>query len=92
MKLLMRTKTFVGVISLGRLVLYRENPSSNEIEFRQTINLQGPDLTVDVKSDHKNEKHFTLVIGSRRKSKHDETFEVNTRCKIFIANDYVIVT
>ena len=78
MKLLMRTKTFIGVISLGRLILYRENTSSNEVEYRQTINLQGPDITVDVKSDHKNEKHFTLII--HRASKADETYEVSTSC------------
>ena len=93
MKHLMRTKKYIGVISLGRLILYRENSSSNEKEFRQMIQLEGPNTTMEVKSHGRNEKRFSLIIHTTcSKSIKDETFEVNTISNTFIVKYYIIVS
>ena len=74
MKSLLRTKNYLGVISMGRLILYRESTPSDEKEFKQLINLQGPNITSEVQSDHKNEKRFTLIVHAGHKN---ETFDVS---------------
>ena len=86
MKSMLRTKKYIGVISLGRLILYRERPSpSNEIEFRQLIQLQCQNATVEVKSHHKHENRFTLIIHTTAsRSTKNETFEVNTIYNTFV--------
>ena len=59
---------------MGRLILYRESTPSDEKEFKQLINLQGPNITSEVQSDHKNEKRFTLIVHAGHKN---ETFDVS---------------
>ena len=82
MKFLMRTKKFMGVISMGRLVLYREAklPSHEKI-FDTVIPLAGPNISVKINSDHRNDKRFTITVETICAGKtKNETYEV------FIAN------
>ena len=62
---------------MGRLILYRESTTpSDEKVFKQLINLQGPNITSEVESDHKNEKRFTLIVHAGHKN---ETFDVSVK-------------
>ena len=78
MKWLLGTKHYIGVISVGRLILYREaKPPSHEKIVDQVIQLQGPNITIKIKSDHKHEKRFTLVVKTKSfGNKKEEIFEV----------------
>ena len=78
MKLLMRTRKFIGVISIGRLILYREDKSNiHEKIYDTDIKLQGQDRKVDVNPDSKNDKRLNLTIVSEVDGKRKyETYEV----------------
>ena len=78
MKLLMRTRKFIGVISIGRLILYREDKSNiHEKIYDTDIKLQGEDRKVDVNPDSKNDKRLNLTIVSEVDGKRKyETYEV----------------
>ena len=78
MKFLMRTKKFMGVISMGRLVLYREAklPSHEKI-LDTVIPLAGPNISVKINSDHRNDKRFTISVETICAGKtKNETYEV----------------
>ena len=78
MKFLMRTRKFIGVISIGRLILYREDKSNIHEKIYDTyIKLQGEDRKVDVNPDSKNDKRLNLTIVSEVDGKRKyETYEV----------------
>ena len=78
MKLLMRTRKFIGVISIGRLILYREDKSNiHEKIYDTDIKLQGQDRKVDVNPDSKNDKRLNLTVVSEVDGKRKyETYEV----------------
>lgn len=78
MKFLMRTKKFLGVISAGRLILYREAklPSHEKI-LDTVIPLSGSNVTVKIKPDDKHDKRFTLNVETYKEGKRKEdTYEV----------------
>ena len=78
MKFLMRTKKFMGIISMGRLVLYREAklPSHEKI-LDTVIPLAGPNISVKINSDHRNDKRFTIAVETICAGKtKNETYEV----------------
>ena len=78
MKFLMRTKKFLGVISAGRLLLYRESkPPSHEKIFDTVIPLCGSNVTVKIKPDDKHDKRFSLNVVTYNEGKRKEdTYEV----------------
>ena len=78
MKFLMRTKKFLGVISAGRLLLYRESkPPSHEKIFDTVIPLCGSNVTVKIKPDDKHDKRFSLNVETYNEGKRKEdTYEV----------------
>ena len=78
MKLLMRTRKFIGVISIGRLILYREDKSNiHEKIYDTDIKLQGQDRKVDVSPDGKNDRRLNLTVVSEVDGKRKyETYEV----------------
>ena len=80
MKFLMRTRRFIGVISIGRLFLYREDKSSGHEKIYDTdIKLQGQDRKVDVNPDSKNDRRLNLTVVSYVEGKRkDETYEVRS--------------
>ena len=86
MKFLMRTRKFIGVISVGRLILYREEkPPSHEKLFDTVIKLQGQDVKVDINPDSKHEKRLNLNVVSFVDGKsRAETYEVSK--EIFLLN------
>ena len=75
----MRTRKFIGVISVGRLILYREEkPPSHEKVFDTVIKLQGQDVKVDVNPDSKHDKRLNLNVVSFVDGKRkDDTYEVS---------------
>ena len=74
----MRTKKFLGVISAGRLVLYREcKPPSHEKVFDTMIPLCGSNVNVKIKPDDKHDKRFTINVETYNEGKRKEdTYEV----------------
>ena len=79
MKFLMRTKKFVGMISVGRFVLYREaKPPGHEKIFDTVIPLRDSNITVKVRSDPKHDKRFIIAVETFSDGKRkDETYEVS---------------
>ena len=85
MRFLSRTKEFLGVISSGRLLLYREsNPHINEKIFDTVITLTGSNITVEILPDNKKDIRFTLTVATFEEGKRKEdTYEVRLNIVIF---------
>ena len=91
MRFLMRTRRFIGVISIGRLILYREEkPPSHEKVFDTEIKLQGQDLKVDVNPDTKHDKRLSLTVVSFIDGKRkDETYEVISLLQFYFVSIWI---
>ena len=69
---------FLGVISSGRLILYRGvNALIHEKIFDTVIPLCGSNVTVKIKSENKHDTRFTLTVGTFEEGNRNvDTYEV----------------